>query len=72
MSNLHHTILQTQPNVYKDTTGEFSQPLKLEEAQLVSQMRFDEDKHIQFQRNVLAGIALSLAVGAIKLNFFTN
>ena len=72
MSNLHHTILQTQPNVYKDTTGEFHQPLKLEEAQLVSQMRFDEDKHTQFQRNVLVGIALSLAVGAIKLNFFTN
>ena len=72
MSNLHHTILQTQPNIFKDTTGEFSQPLKLEEAQLVSQMRFDEDRHVQFKRNVLAGIALSLAVGAIKLNFFSN
>jgi hypothetical protein len=72
MSNLHHTILQTQPNIFKDTTGEFPQPLKPEEAQLVSQMRFDEDKHVQFQRNVLAGIALSFAVGAIKLNFFSN
>ena len=72
MSNLHHTILQTQPNIFKDTTGEFPQPLKLEEAQLVSQMRFDEDRHVQFKRNVLVGIALSLAVGAIKLNFFTN
>ena len=72
MSNLHHTILQTQPNVYKDTTGEFTQPLKFEEAQLVSNLRFDEDRHIQFQRNVLWGIALSLAVGAIKLNFFSN
>ena len=72
MSNLHPTILQTQPNVYKDTTGEFPQPLKLEEAQLVSQMRFDEDRHVQFKRNVFAGIALSLAVGAIKLNFFSN
>ena len=72
MTDLHHTILQTQPNIFKDTTGEFPQPLKLEEAQLVSQMRFDEDRHVQFKRNVLAGIALSLAVGAIKLNFFTN
>ena len=72
MTDLHHTILQTQPNIFKDTTGEFSQPLKLEEAQLVSQMRFDEDRHVQFKRNVLGGIALSLAVGAIKLNFFTN
>ena len=72
MTDLHHTILQTQPNIFKDTTGEFPQPLKLEEAQLVSQMRFDEDRHVQFKRNVLAGIALSLAVGAIKLNFFSN
>ena len=72
MSNLHHTILQTQPNVFKDTTGEFSQPLKPEEAQLVSQMRFDEDRHVQFKRNVFAGIALSIAVGAVKLNFFSN
>lgn len=72
MTDLHPTILQTQPNIFKDTTGEFPQPLKLEEAQLVSQMRFDEDRHVQFKHNVLAGIALSLAVGAIKLNFFTN
>lgn len=72
MTDLHHTILQTQPTIFKDTTGEFPQPLKLEEAQLVSQMRFDEDKHIQFKRNVFAGIALSIAVGAIKLNFFSN
>lgn len=72
MTNLHHTIMQTQPNAFKDTTGEFLQPLKLEEAQLVSQMRFDADRHIQFKRNVLAGIALSIAVGAVKLNFFSN
>lgn len=72
MNDLHPTILQTQPNIYKDTTGEFPQPLKLEEAQLVSQMRFDEDRHVQFKRNVFSGIALSIAAGAIKLNFFTN
>lgn len=72
MTDLHHTILQTQPNIFKDTTGEFPQPLKLEEAQLVSQMRFDEERHSKFKRNVLAGIALSIAVGAIKLNFFSN
>ena len=72
MTDLHHTILQTQPNVYKDTTGEFPQPLKLEEAQLISELRFAEDRHIRFKRNVVAAFALSIAVGAIKLNFFTN
>lgn len=72
MTDLHPTILQTQPNVFKDTTGEFPQPLKLEEAKLVSELRFTEDRHTQFKRNVLAGVALSLAVGAIKLNFFSN
>ena len=72
MTDLHHTILQTQPNIFKDTTGEFPQPLKLEEAQLVSQLRFDEERHIRFKRNVLVGIVLSIAVGAIKLNFFSN
>ncbi len=72
MTDLHPTILQTQPNSFKDTTGEFPQPLKLEEARLVSQMRFNEDRHTQFKRNVFAGIALSIAVGAIKLNFFSN
>ena len=72
MTDLHPTILQTQPNIFKDTTGEFTQPLKFEEAQLVSNLRFDEDRHVQFKRNVFAGIALSIAVGAIKLNFFSN
>jgi hypothetical protein len=72
MTDLHPTILQTQPNIFKDTTGEFPQPLKLEEAQLVSQLRFDEERHVRFKRNVLVGIVLSIAVGAIKLNFFSN
>ena len=72
MTDLHHTILQTQPSVYKDTTDEFPQPLNREEAQLVSNLRFDEDRHIQFKRSVFAGIALSIAAGAIKLNFFSN
>ena len=72
MTDLHPTILQTQPNVFKDTTGEFPQPLKLEGAQLISNLRFDEDRHVQFKRNVFAAIALSIAVGAIKLNFFSN
>lgn len=72
MTDLHPTILQTQPNVFKDTTGEFPQPMNLEEAKLVSNLRFVEDRHTQFKRNVLAGVALSLAVGAIKLNFFSN
>ncbi len=72
MADLHPTIMQTQPNVFKDTTGEFSQQLKLEEAQLVSNLRFNEDRHVQFKRSVFAGIALSIAAGAIKLNFFSN
>ena len=72
MTDLHHTILQTQPNIFKDTTGEFPQPLKLEEAQLISGLRFDRERHIRFKRNVLVGIVLSIAVGAIKINFFSN
>jgi hypothetical protein len=70
MSELHPTILQVQPNNYRDTTGEFPQSLKLEEAQRLSELRFAEERHVQFKRNVLAGIALSIAVGAIKMNFF--
>ena len=71
MADLHPTILQTQPNVFKDTTGEFPQPLKPEEAMMLSQVRFQAKAATSFKRWVLILAALSIALGAIKLNFFT-
>ena len=71
MTDLHPTLLQTQPNVFKDTTGEFPQPLKPEEAMMLSNVRKQADATTSFKRWVLVLTALSIALGAIKLNFFT-
>ena len=72
MTDLHHTILQTQPNVFKDTTGEFSQPLNLKEAQFISDLRLAGKARTQFNRTAVVLVALSILGGAINFNFFSN
>lgn len=72
ISELHPTILQTQPNVFKDTTGEFPQPLNLEEAQFISGLRLAKEARTQFNRTAVVLVALSILGGAINFNFFSN